>query len=706
MSEKKVSEYLLPVKEQLCLYSFDRFGENYMEALEDAVKKAAPMYKKLSNKEQFITIIKKKLGNDLSYDITEGLQIPEDFAERIDNAYAEGVAEYKKQNKKLIKYSAFAMLGVFLAVGLYLVFKPGPPHVHNYETELIDARCNAGGYTRHFCNCGDEYVSNLVDELGHNWGDWIVIREPTLDENGTDQRECIRCLKKDSRAVPKLALDHRHTYKEPTIEKKETCISTGLYYYYCTHENCAAYVLDVVEKSPHNYSSWENVLKATETEKGERSRKCTECGYVQTEIIPALNSKELIMTGSTSYKSGKVSLLNSHVINDYTGFDGNHVPETPVYDNFLFSDPISVTAAANGAVYMLAVSKVDNEKMEDTVSLFKMRANGWEKLYDHIVPFVIETNNYVGSNYSRKIPEYDLNIWTDANSSVYITVQKHDTLSVYRYVESEDKLEFLDSVNAVVNLDVSKYYVDESAVYLFAERDGMFVTCRFNFVSGKFSTSGDGILARAIVDVKVKDGKVYFVSYESVGTSTYSYWLYCVENFGLLEEEIIYFTPMTEEATSIGASGVPSVGTSGIAVGENGLVYVLNTHRIIGDTAKKWLELITVDSSGNVIATVEHQFLYSTSSQFIQNFLLGKDGCLYFIEASEPFAVGMFYGDKFEKSKEVAVFRDSSFSGAKSYEAFYSNSENGIFMDMIYTATHEHHSNVRTYGYMRFYLEY
>ena len=65
---------------------------------------------------------------------------------------------------------------------------------HNYNENIIPPSCTEKGYTEHTCIKGDNsYRDNYVDELGHEPGDWDIIKAPTEQEEGIKQKKCKRC---------------------------------------------------------------------------------------------------------------------------------------------------------------------------------------------------------------------------------------------------------------------------------------------------------------------------------------------------------------------------------------------------------------------------------------------------------------------------------------------------------------------------------
>lgn len=64
---------------------------------------------------------------------------------------------------------------------------------HDYqETARTDPTCTEGGSVTYTCSiCGEGYTEALP-ALGHEWGEWVVVREPTATEEGLRQRVCVR----------------------------------------------------------------------------------------------------------------------------------------------------------------------------------------------------------------------------------------------------------------------------------------------------------------------------------------------------------------------------------------------------------------------------------------------------------------------------------------------------------------------------------
>ena len=68
------------------------------------------------------------------------------------------------------------------------------PTGHNYKAEVTAPTCTEMGYTTYTCTvCGDSYKADYTNPTGHQPGEWIVDREPTLTEEGLRHKVCIHC---------------------------------------------------------------------------------------------------------------------------------------------------------------------------------------------------------------------------------------------------------------------------------------------------------------------------------------------------------------------------------------------------------------------------------------------------------------------------------------------------------------------------------
>ena len=71
-------------------------------------------------------------------------------------------------------------------------------HQHNYTEDVTSPTCTKKGYTTYTCSCGDSYVDDYVDAVGHSFGEYVSNNDATYESNGTKTAVCSRCGAKDT----------------------------------------------------------------------------------------------------------------------------------------------------------------------------------------------------------------------------------------------------------------------------------------------------------------------------------------------------------------------------------------------------------------------------------------------------------------------------------------------------------------------------
>ena len=77
-------------------------------------------------------------------------------------------------------------------------------HVHAYTANTIEPDCISGGYTVYICSCGEQYTDNYTDALGHDFGEWVTVKEPTVSSEGQQEKTCFRCGYTEVQSIPRL----------------------------------------------------------------------------------------------------------------------------------------------------------------------------------------------------------------------------------------------------------------------------------------------------------------------------------------------------------------------------------------------------------------------------------------------------------------------------------------------------------------------
>ena len=63
-------------------------------------------------------------------------------------------------------------------------------HEHNYVGKVTKPTCTEKGYTTYTCECGDSYVGNPIDALGHSFTSYWYNNDATMEKDGTKSSEC------------------------------------------------------------------------------------------------------------------------------------------------------------------------------------------------------------------------------------------------------------------------------------------------------------------------------------------------------------------------------------------------------------------------------------------------------------------------------------------------------------------------------------
>ena len=157
-------------------------------------------------------------------------------------------------------------------------------HEHKYETTIeTSVTCTKEGSQILACTlCGYNYIE-LLEPLGHNYGDWVRTLEPKCEIEGEEERYCSRCDSVDSQSVGSLG----HNYsKEWAVDKDATCDIPGSKSHHCSRCDSKNDVT-AIEPTGHNYISV--VTPATCTNSGYTVHTCSVCGDKYTDSVVAAN---------------------------------------------------------------------------------------------------------------------------------------------------------------------------------------------------------------------------------------------------------------------------------------------------------------------------------------------------------------------------------------------------------------------------------
>lgn len=216
---------------------------------------------------------------------------------------------------------------------------------HEFEPYLEEPSCTEAGYQCQKCKvCGFSQEYQNIGELGHDPGQWELVRPSACGEPGLEESVCRRCGETKEREIP--ALDHSFTESQvlPTCkadgytllvcslcdhrEKRDivsalghayestvtdpTCTATGYTRHVCSR--CQdSYRTDVTEKLGHCYGEGVETKEPTLTTMGRLTYSCQRCGDTYTETTPKWTNPFLDLDKKAYYYTGVLWASNNGI---------------------------------------------------------------------------------------------------------------------------------------------------------------------------------------------------------------------------------------------------------------------------------------------------------------------------------------------------------------------------------------------------------
>ena len=145
-----------------------------------------------------------------------------------------------------------------------------PEHSHSYNATVTAPTCEKEGYTTYVCSCGDSYVADQVNSLGHT-EETIKGKDATCSTVGlTDGVKCSVCkeILVEQEEIPTIDHNYNATVTAPTCEKE------GYTTYVCVCGD--SYVANQTSALGH---SWEEATT-------QAPKTCKTCGKTEGEKLP------------------------------------------------------------------------------------------------------------------------------------------------------------------------------------------------------------------------------------------------------------------------------------------------------------------------------------------------------------------------------------------------------------------------------------
>ena len=154
------------------------------------------------------------------------------------------------------------------------------------KQDNIPATCEKGELEVEKCSvCGDTKETEISDPLGHDYGEWVVIKKSTCTKYGLNKHYCKRC--NDFEVDTPEPTGHQHT--KIIDQKPATCEEKGYTGdVYC--EDCRVIIQDGKEiaATGHDWDDGKITKEPTQTATGIKTYTCKTCKKTKEETIPML----------------------------------------------------------------------------------------------------------------------------------------------------------------------------------------------------------------------------------------------------------------------------------------------------------------------------------------------------------------------------------------------------------------------------------
>ncbi len=132
-------------------------------------------------------------------------------------------------------------------------------HKHQWKSKtIVPATCTMKGYTQYNCACGYSEKSEYTEVLGHVFGDWKTVKNPTDTADGLAEQSCRRagCTEKKTRSIPKLKVDADAVQLRVLELVNEQRAKEGLpkLFYYSAEQAAADLRIKEIKSSEKNFS--------------------------------------------------------------------------------------------------------------------------------------------------------------------------------------------------------------------------------------------------------------------------------------------------------------------------------------------------------------------------------------------------------------------------------------------------------------------
>ena len=171
----------------------------------------------------------------------------------------------------------------------------GGSHTHEYTKVITKPTCTEDGYTTYTCDCGEEYVSDKVNALGHNVA-LILGFEPTCTKKGlTEGRYCSVCSEVLAAQAVVDPLGHTEALIlgfEPTCTKKG--LTEGKYCSVCNEVTLEQTVIEALGHTVVIHAAVAPTCAESGLTEGKHCSVCLEILAEQTTVEPLGHTEKIL----------------------------------------------------------------------------------------------------------------------------------------------------------------------------------------------------------------------------------------------------------------------------------------------------------------------------------------------------------------------------------------------------------------------------
>lgn len=273
--------------------------------------------------------------------------------------------------------------------------------VGGFEIDALSL-ISKGAVSRGACMYMDRYQKNstTVD----TWGRYITVCNTTHD--GYSGSDTSGYTAKSFGLILKNGEKPLHFWGSWNVIKEATCSEVGSKTRTCT--DCGEVSTEVIPTIAHSFGNWKIIKEATNMTTGLKQRKCEVCKATEQELIPLTTGSDKLIVAyfnatvaMDAYEFHNIDVLNYHPANvnasAYNGSSGNIITHNQTYK----LDQIrNIARSQNPDIKFLFT--VANGNMTDFETWFYNEGNA-TRLADEIMS-IIEANGYDGFDIDYEFP--------------------------------------------------------------------------------------------------------------------------------------------------------------------------------------------------------------------------------------------------------------------------------------------------------------